>query len=204
MGRKEHDVFVLGDETLVAEPDGTANASLEGDDATRNLDAESVESQSYVTPATIRNRAAPVPRRLAVLGLVVGATTVVGVSVLSTGGKGNPPPRPQRSTSLVSSPTLPAATRRVAVPSPPSLHRAGHRKRHTGALERTVRSQHSHMPERETRIRKAPVGTTVTIPAAVPPVPSPAPMTIPAPPQPSPPPHGGGGSRGGEEFGFER
>ncbi len=204
MARKEHDVFVLGDETLVAEPDGTADVSLEGDDAARNLDAESVESQQYVTPTTIRNRAAPVPRRLAVLGLSVGATTVIGVSVLSTGGNGDSPPRPQRSTSLVSSPPLPAATPRVAAPSPPSLHRAHHRKRRAGPSEREVRTRHSHMPERETRISKAPVGSTVTIPAAVPPAPSPAPMTIPVPPSPSPSPHDGGGSGGGEEFGFER
>jgi hypothetical protein len=92
----------------------------------------------------------------------------------------------------------------VTAPSPPSPHRASHRKRHAGASERKARGHHSHVPERETRISKAPVGTTVTAPAAVPPAPSPAPMTIPAPPTPSPSPHDGGGSGGGEEFGFER
>jgi len=204
MGRNEHDVFVLGDETLVAEPNSTADASLEGDGVARNIDAESVDSQSYVTPTTIRNRATPVPRRLAVLGLSVGATTVIGVSVLSTGGNGDPPPRPQRSTSLVSSPPLPATTRRVTAPSPPSLHRARHRKRRAGASERKVRNHHSRTPERETRKFEAPVGSTVTVPPSVPPAPSPAPMTIPAPPTPSPSPHGGGGSGGREEFGFER
>jgi len=204
MGRKEHDVFVLGDETLVAEPNSTADASLEGNGTARNIDAESVDSHSHVTPTTIRNRAAPVPRRLAVLGLSVGATTVIGVSVLSTGGKGDPPPRPQRSTSLVSSPPLPATTQRVTAPSPPSLHRAGHRKRRAGASERKQKSHHSPAPERETRTSKAPVGSTVTIPPAVPPATSSAPMTIPAPPTPSPSPHGGGGSGGREEFGFER
>jgi len=204
MGRKEHDVFVLGDETLIAEPDSTANASLEGHGTARKIDAESVESESFVTPTTIRNRAAPVPRRLAVLGLSVGATTVIGVSVLSTGGKGDPPPRPQRSTSLVSSPPLPATTRRVTAPSPPSLDHAGHRKRRAGASERKPRTNHSQVSERKTRKPKAPVSSTVTIPAAVPPATSPAPMTIPAPPTPSPSPHGGGGPGGREEFGFER
>ncbi len=203
MGRKEHDVFVLGDETLVAEPNCTTDASLEGDDAARHIDAEYVESPIYVTPTTIRNGAASVPRRLAVLGLGVGAATVIGVSVLSTSSGGHTPPHPHRSTSLVSSPSL-QATPRVTAPSPPSLHRVHHRKRRAGPSERQVRSRNSHMPERETRIRKAPVGSTVAIPAAVPPAPSPAPMTIPAPPQPSPSPHGGGGSGGGEEFGFER
>jgi hypothetical protein len=203
MGRKEHDVFVLGDETLVVEPDSTQDETLVGDITTREHSAESAGSQEYVAPPTTRDRVAPTPRRLAVLGLGAGAVTVLAVSVLSAGG-GNQPTPPPRSTSLVSSPpSLPAVTQKVAAPSPRPPVRAHHPKRHT-ELKRDVRNKRSKELERETtHAIEAPVSSSVSVPSTVLPAPS-VPPTVPDPPSPSPSPQSGGGSGERAEFSFER
>lgn len=210
MGRKEHDVFVLGDETLIAEPNSTQDADLVGDITMRDYGEEPAESDEFVTPIATRNRVAPAPRRLAVLGLGAGAATVVAVSMLSAGGGNQPTPSP-RSTSLVSSPpSLPAMTQKVAAPSPPPHPRVHHRKRHVANPKRDVRNQHSHKSERETTMKKehhfseAPVDSAVSIPVTVPTAPSPVPITAPDPPSPPPSPQDNGGSGERAEFSFER
>lgn len=214
MGRKENDVFVLGDETLIAEPDSTQDADLVGDNTTRDY-SEFAESHEYVAPKA-RNRVAPAPRRLAVLGLGAGAATVVAVSMLSAGG-GNQPTPPPRSTSLVSSPpSLPAMTQKVAAPSPRPQPHANHRTRRAANAKRDVRKQHSEKSERETTeiknhatqaqdpVIEAPVDSAVSIPVTVPPTPPSVPVTVPDPPSPPPSPQGGGGSGQRAEFNFER
>ncbi len=209
MGRKQNDVFVLGDETLVAEPNSTEDANLVGDDdATREFGAESAELYEPVTPAIPRSRVAPAPRRLAVLGLSAGAATVVAVSMLSSGGGEKTPTSPPRSTSLVSSPpSLPAAKPNVTAPSPRPHRHVHHRVRRTAKPKRDVRNHH-HRDEsqRETTPIEAPVDSTVSIPvtSTAPVEPSPAPVTTPEPPSPPPPPQSGGGSGARAEFSFER
>jgi hypothetical protein len=203
MGRKEHDVFVLGDETLVDEPDSTQDTDLVGNTTTREYSAESAGSHEYVAPATTRNRVAPTPRRLAVLGLGAGAVTVFAVSALSAGG-GNQPTPPPRSTSLVSPPpSLPAVTRKVAAPSPRPHLRAHHPRRHP-ELKRKTRNQHSKKSERETTHTEAPVDSSVSAPVAVLPAPSSVPVAVPDPPSSSSLPQGDGGSGEKGEFSFER
>jgi hypothetical protein len=204
MGRKEHDVFVLGDETLVVEPSSTPDEDLVGYTTTPDDRAESAESHEYVVaPTTTRNRVAPTPRRLAVLGLGAGAVTVFAVSVLSAGG-GNQPTLSPRSTSLVSSPpSLPAVTRKVAAPSPRPHPRAHHPRRHP-ALKRDARDRHSKKSERKTTHVEAPVDSSASVPVTILPAPSSVSVAVPEPPSPSPPPQSGGSSGGRAEFSFER
>jgi hypothetical protein len=203
MGRKEHDVFVLGDETLVVEPSSTPDEDLVGDTTTRDYSAESAGSHEYVAPMTARNRVAPTPRRLAVLGLGAGAVTVFAVSVLSAGG-GNQPTPPPRSTSLVSSPpSLPAVTQQVAAPSPRPHPRAHHPRRHP-ELKRDTRVRHSKKSERKTTHHDAPVDSSASVPVTILPAPSSVSVAVPEPPSPSPLPQSGGGSGERAEFSFER
>jgi hypothetical protein len=211
MGRKEQDVFVLGDETLVAEPDRTQDANLAGDyDVTREFGAESAELHEPVTPATARSRVALAPRRLAVLGLSAGAATVVAISVLSAGGgDGGEPSSPPNSTSLVTSPPpLPAVTHETVAPSPRPRSKP-HRQRRVTQSKREVRNQRRQESERENTPNEAPVDSTVSIPtttAPAPVAPSPTPATTPEPPSspPPPPPVSGGSSGARAEFTFER
>lgn len=206
MGRKENDVFVLGDEPLATESDSTYDADLVGDeDTTREFGAESAELHEPVTPAQPRSRVAPAPRRLAVLGLSAGAATVVAISVFSAGGGGDesssPPPQPA---SLVASPPpLPAATpHKVTAPSP----RPHHRVRRNAKKARDVRNHHRKESQRETTHTEAPVDSTVSVPTTVTvePAPPPTPVSTPEPPSPPPPAQSGGGSGARAEFSFER
>ena len=210
MGRKENDVFVLGDEPLATESDSTYDADLVGDeDTTREFGAESAELHEPVTPAQPRSRVAPAPRRLAVLGLSAGAATVVAISVFSAGGGGDesssPPPQPA---SLVASPPpLPAVTpHKVTAPSPRPHHRAHHRVRRNAKKARDVRNHHRKESQRETTHTEAPVDSTVSVPTTVTvePAPPPTPVSTPEPPSPPPPAQSGGGSGARAEFSFER
>lgn len=211
MGRKENDVFVLGDETLVAEPNDTHDANLVGDeDTTRDFGAEPAELYEPVTPAMSRSRVASPTRRFVMLGLGAGAATVVAVSAFAGGGgdeKSSPPPR---STSLVSSPPpLSAVTHKVAAPSPRPHRPAPLRVRRNAKPKRDVGNRHQRESQRETTHIEAPADSTVSIPPTstytVEAEPSPPPVTIPEPPSSPPPPapESGGSSGARAEFSFE-
>jgi hypothetical protein len=213
MGRNGHDVFVLGDEALVAEPDSTQDSGSVWVDEARHRGMDSMEGHEAVASVGVRHRASSVPRRLAVLGLSVGAVVVFAASRLLTGG-GDSPSRPSlRSSSVVSPAPLPTpVSKHVVAPSPSPRHRV-HRSpkptRRHGFRRR--RSPRDIGVQRETTTHEAqsrPVAVVPTTPSA--PVPPPAPSPAPA-PFTSPPVRsslssakGGSGSGGGQEFGFER
>jgi hypothetical protein len=212
MGRNGHDVFVLGDEALVAEPDSTQDGGSVWVDEVRHRGTDSMGWQEAVASG-VRHRASSVPRRLAVLGLSVGAVVVFTASRLLTGG-GDSPSRPSlRSSSVVSPALLPTPVKKhVVAPSPSPRHRVHRSQKPVPSHRfRRRRSPHDKGMRRETTTHEAqssPVGvvpTTQSIPVT-PPAPSPAPAPFTSPPVRSSlsSPKGGSGSGGGQEFGFER
>jgi hypothetical protein len=212
MGRNGHDVFVLGDETLVAEPDSTQDGGSVWVDEVRHRGTDSTEGHEAVASG-VRHRASSVPRHLAVLGLSVGAVAVFAASRLLTGG-GDSPSRPSlRSSSVVSPAPLPTpVNKHVVAPSPSPRHRV-HRspKPVPSHRSRRRRSPHDIGMQRETTTHEAQsspvavVPTTQSVPVT-PPAPSPAPAPFTSPPVRSSlsSSKGGSDSGGGQEFGFER
>lgn len=213
MGRNGHDVFVLGDENLVAEPDSTQDGGSVWVDEVRYRGTDSEEGHEAVTSEGVRLRASSVPRRLAVLGLSVGAVAVFAASKLVTGGGDSPSPPSMRSSSVVSPAPLPTPVIKHAVaPSPPPRHRA-HRSqkpvpRHRSGRRRSPRGK---VLQRETTTHEAQSSHVAVVPTTQPvpvtpsvPVPAPAPYSSPPVQSSLSSPPVGSGSGGGQEFGFER
>ncbi|MGA8745669.1 MAG: hypothetical protein WB507_07380 [Solirubrobacterales bacterium] len=201
MGRKQNDVFVLGDESLAAEPSATREP-----DPLALMDAQMPDGESSSPPAPARPTEHPggsgpsVTRRLAVLGLGAAAAATLGALELSGAGPVHPQhdqtsSRSPLAASPVASAPAPAARPARARPFAPKP-RPRHRE-----LMRRPRHLHHREPEREPSPEQAPVSSPVEAPA-------PPPLTVasptPVPPQPSPPPPSGGGGPVAREFGFER
>jgi len=203
MGRKQNDVFVLGDESLAAEPIATRDP-----DPPALTDGQVPSGESSSSPAPARSSEQPgcsgasVTRRLAALGLGAAAAATLGALELSGAGPGYPQrdqtsSRPPLAASPAASASAPNAQPAPARPLAPTLRP---RPRH-GDVMRRSRHLHHGEPRREPRPEQAPVSSPVE--ASTPPpiaVASPAPV----PPHPSPPPPSGGGGSVGGEFGFER
>jgi hypothetical protein len=188
MGRKKNDVFVLGDESLNAEPIGVRDFGSERavDEEDRTGELPAPDARGVGVPAASTSSTS---RRLAVLGLGAGAAAVIAGSALfaDTGSHRivSPP-----TTSVVSAPPPSVATPSVAVPD------AHVRPHHRPKPKSGQSGHHSHSkPEREPTIDEAPVSSAVDVPA---------PVTISPPPSAPPPLQSGGASGGREEFGFER
>jgi hypothetical protein len=205
MGRRQNNVFVLGDESLVAE-------RIDGQDS-RHEDLGDAELQTGQLPqfespgvGTSSASSSPFPRRLAALGLLAGALAVIaGLTVFA---KPDVPPgtlpvaalstaAPKVSAPEVSAASPPAQT----VPHHPAVRRPSPRRR---PVSRKPQGRPSSEPEREPLIEEAPVSPPVDVTT-----PTPAPVTVPVtapPPTPSAPPpsEGGGASAGKPEFSFER
>lgn len=201
MGRKQNDVFVLGDESLAAEPIATGDTDLP---APTELQVPSGGSSSPPVHARSGGQsggsAASVTRQLAVLGLGAAAAATLGALELSGVG----PAHPQ---SDQTSPRSPLAARPAASAPAPSARPAParpiapkSRPRHRDVV-RQPRHLHHSEPEREPSSEQAPVSSPVEAPA-------PPPLAVASPavsaPSPSPPPAARGGGRGEAEFGFER
>jgi hypothetical protein len=202
MGRKQNDVFVLGDESLAAEPIAARDPDPAGVKDAREPNGES-PSPAPARPVGPPAGSAMGARRFAVLGLGAAAAATLGALELSGAG----PAHPQRDQTSPRSPLVvsPAASAPApptrAAPARPADPKREPRPRHL-TVERRPRQIHHSEPEREPSPKQAPVSSPVDAP-----VPSPPPVATPgpAPLPPSPPPSlGGGGSGSGEQFGFER
>ncbi|HWW67483.1 MAG TPA: hypothetical protein VNY83_05820 [Solirubrobacterales bacterium] len=201
MGRKQNDVFVLGDESLAAEPIAARDPDPPAVTGAREPNGES-------PPAPARpcdppgGSAAGATRRLAVLGLGAAAAATLGALELSGAGPAHPHRDQTSPRSLLAAspaPSAPAPPTRAA-PARPADPQSKPRPRHLTV--RRPRRIHHGEPEREPNPEQAPVSSPVQAPAPPPP-PVAAPAPAPLPPSPPPPP-GGGGSGGRERFGFER
>lgn len=197
MRRKQDDVFLLGDESLFAEQAATRNlGSATGDGQGAGGETPPASLTSPAHPGS----SLPGARRLAVLGIGAAAAASFGALELTGGGTSHPA-RPQASArspliarSAASVPATPEEAR-------PTVHSKQPSPRHQEARRRPEPIHH-RKPEREPTAQEAPVGTPVDVSAPSPP-PAPAPAPVPSPLSPSPAPTGGG-SRGREQFGFER
>jgi len=97
MGRKQNDVFVLGDESLLTETIGVGDSGSAGIDDGEGLAAKLLPPDSVSEGAVL---AAPSssPRRLAVLGLGAGAAVVSAAASPAPAVPRRPPdpePRPK-------------------------------------------------------------------------------------------------------------
>ncbi len=197
MGRKQNDVFVLGEEVLLAAPIVSADSDPGGARDDWEPDGETSPSEPAGPLAQM-----PGPRRLAALGL--GAAAAATLAALELSSAAHPQPSQTSSPSPLSArsaarASAPPAHR--APPTPPTVREPEPSCRHR-ALRRPPRDTHHSESRRKPTQDKAPVGSAVQVPA--PPVRSAA-GPAPAPPPQSPlPPSGGGGRGGRESFGFER
>jgi hypothetical protein len=206
MGRKQNDVFVLGDEVLVAEPIAPRDPGPAAATDVRGLGGESPPAPP-ARPAGPPAGAAMGARRLAVLGLGAAAAATLGALELSS-GTGSAHPQHDRTSPRSALVVRPAPS----APAPSAPYRAPARRvdpkpkprPHHRSVQRRPRDIHHSETVREPHSEEAPVSSPVEVP-----VPPPAPLVssvpVPAlpPPSPSPPP-GGDGSGSGEQFGFER
>ncbi len=203
MGRKQNDVFVLGDESLIAEPIAPRDpAPLAATDARGG--GGSPPPPPSAGPTGLPTGAAMGARRLAVLGLGAAAAATLGALELSssTGSAHSQGDRTSPRSAPLARPA-PSAPAPHAQPAParPAGPKPRPRPDHRSVLRRPRALHHSER-EREPRPEEAPVSSPVKAPAPTsPPAVSRAPA--PLPPSPPPPP-GGGGSGSGEQFGFER
>lgn len=207
MGRRQNDVFVLGDEMLITEP----NVGRD----TGNGDTGDARDQTTRLPrfgtsgvGTSSASSSPLPRRLAALGLLAGASAVVaGLTLFAKPDENLTPPTP---TSSAVTPSVSAPKVSVAPPpAQPVRHR--HTVRRPSPHPRPAsRKQHRRprsVQEREPPSEEAPVSTPVDVTTPTPtPTPVSVPVTAPPPPPPSTPPpeNGGGASAERPEFSFEK
>lgn len=191
IGKRKHDVFVIGDELSEAE-----TSVLERPTASADDQAPGGHSQ----PPGLGH---PSPwRRRALAALALAGPTGIGLGVLVS-SLSTPAAKEDATTSSSRSASVQGPTpRAVAAPAslrPPPDHRPNESDH--GAAP-TARRPHDHAakePEREPTVPEAPESSPLPIagpPAEV------APPTQP-PPSP-PPPQSGGGHSGTETFGFER
>ena len=214
MGRNGHDVFVLGDENLVAEPDSTQDGGSVWVDEVRHRGTDSAEGHEAATSEGVRHRASSVPRRLAVLGLSVGAVAVFAASRLLTGGGDSPSPPSMRLSSVVSPAPLPTPVinKHAVAPS----RRRGtvlivHQSQRPriglgggGALAARSCSAKPLLMRRKKQPCRGRSDHTVGTSNAARASPGPAPFTSPPVQSSLSSPPVGSGSGGGQEFGFER
>jgi outer membrane biosynthesis protein TonB len=206
MGRKQNDVFVLGDELLVAEPIAPRDPGPAVATDVRGLGGCSPPPPP-ARPAGFSAGSAMGARRLAVLGLGAAAAATLGALELSSGtGSAHPQgdqASPRSALVVRPVPSAPAPSTPHRAPARPADPKPKPRPNHR-SVERRPRDIHRSEPEREPRSEEAPVSSPVEVP--VPPsapLASPVPAPAPSPSSPSPPP-GGDGSGSGEQFGFER
>ena len=199
--RRNHDVFVIGDELL----DTTETTALGLTDQVASTDTQEPggEPPGLDRPIPPNRRDSRSTRWLAALSLgAVGATVIAVLEFFS--GTASHPERPKMS---AHSPLVLRPATSAAVPSAPTVpHPSPVRDRMSSHGERISARRPSHTeggePERESNEEQAPVSSpppTVIEPVAPPSSAPPAAL----PPSPPPPP-GGGGSGGQEQFGFER
>ena len=195
MGRKQKDVFVLGQESLLDEPATTVFSPPLADEDRREPEGEAS------SPAPVRMpRHARGPRRIALLGLgAVAAATLAALKVSGAGPAQQRRDRTQPRTALALSPPARAAAPSIrAAPAHLLADKPHPRTRHLD-LVRGPRNFHDREPEREPSAEEAPASSPVEAPA---PAQLGSPVPAPSPPSPAPPSGGGGSVR--EEFGFER
>lgn len=204
MRRNQNDVFVLGDESLIAEPIGPREPVPAAVTEARK-GGGSLPSSSPARPAGFPAGSALGARKLAVLGLGAAAAATLGALEFSSPGSAHPQVgRMSPHAALVVKPA-PGAAAPVAHPAPtrPVVPKPRPKPRHL-SVHRRLRDVHHTEPEREPNPEQAPVSSPVEV-SAPPPAPTTSPAPAPPPPAPSPPPApAGGGSGGGESFGFER
>jgi hypothetical protein len=207
MGRKQNDVFVLGDESLATETiggrDSDAEGTHDGEAPTKKLPRlGSSGAGAAFAPAS------QAPRRLAVLGLGAGTAAVITCLVLLLEAGGQEPsltPATSSSTSP-STPTVKSAAVSPA-PTPPQRPVAPLPKREQ---PQPKPRRPRHEPERKPLTNPAPISSPVDVSAAAEetiPVytePAPTPESTPPPPPSVPSSLPGDGTSSGGEFGFER
>jgi hypothetical protein len=195
--RKQDDVFLIGEESLLLDQVADSDTDL-----TVAIGSETEELSSSVrAPSPSRPLSAiPGPRGLALLGLGAAAAATLGALELSGGGEpaAVSPEASARSPLIARSAT--SAPARAEVPSPLVHPERSEPERHRAP--RSSAADHPSEPEREPTPPVAPVSSPVSTPLPSPP-PASAPTLAPAPPSP-PPTSSGGGSGGVERFGFER
>jgi hypothetical protein len=204
MRRNQNDVFVLGDESLIAEPIGPRDPVPAATTDARE-GGGSLPPSLPTRPVGFPAGSALGARKLAVLGLGAAAAATLGALEFSSPGSAHPQVgRTSQHAALVVKPA-PGATAPVTHPAPtrPVVPKPRPKPRHL-SVHRRPRDVHHIEPEREPTSEEAPVSSPVEV-SAPPPAPMTSPAPAPAPPAPSPPPaSAGGGSGGGESFGFER
>lgn len=200
MGRKQDDVFVLGEESLLDEATEARDSgpvSIEEEGPSGQLPLPGVSASGGSTPAS-----ASASRRLAVLALGAGAAALsAGLVISAKTGSHDAPTQPQASSVRRSpsaaiagnaAPPVSAVPRRSLDPGPrPKRPRRQPRPRPRGE------------PQRETTTDSAPVSSPVDVVAVVT-DPPPTPVAPPLPPSEPSPPRGEGASGGRGEFGLER
>ena len=199
--RKNHDVFVIGDELL----DTTETTALGLTDQVASTDDQEPggEPPGLDRPTPPDRRDSRSTRWLAALSLgAVGATVIAVLEFLSGSA-----PQPERPKASAHSPLVLRPATSVAVPSAPAVpHPFPDRDRITSHDEPRTARRRSHAeggePEREPDEEQAPVSSPP--PSVIESVPPPASSPPAALPPSPPPPSGGGGSGGQEQFGFER
>ncbi len=207
MRRNQNDVFVLGEESLLAETIALRELAPAAERDGRE-GGDSLPPSPPARPTGFPAGSALGARKLAVLGLGAAAAATFGALELSSGSGSahlQSDQTSQHSALVVSSAPIAAAP--AAPPAPVRRLDPMPRPRspHLG-LRRRPRDDHRSETERRPNSEQAPVSSPVEVSAS----PSPAPVATPAPAPPppptgsSPPPPSGGGSGSVESFGFER
>lgn len=208
--RNRDDVFLIGDEEILAEPDGD-----------RHLDLAPVTEEIDGRPTHGPRRPLRLPGSLqgsgglALLGL--GAGAIAFLAVLELGGgqgpAGSQPMSSQRSPSISRStagvPAEPTPRVKPRPVAPVEVHRPRvlhhHRPRRPAAPVRIRPAITAAEPEREPTPSVAPVSSAAVTPTEPAPPPVVAPPATAEPASPGPPSPSSGGAPGGvESFGFER
>jgi hypothetical protein len=206
MRRNQNDVFVLGDESLVAEPLGPRGPAPVAATKARK-DGGSLPPLLSAHPVGFPAGSALGVRKLAVLGLGAAVAATLGALEFSSPGSAHPQADVTSShAALVMRPVSSApAPASHPVPVRHVVPKARPKHRRPSVRRRTVDVHHDET-EREPNLEEAPESSSVEVPAPPPvPVTTSAPAPVPPPTVPSPPPApAGGGSGSGEGFGFER
>ena len=173
MGRKQNDVFVLGDESLAAEPIGARDS---GSAALEDVGGPTGELPGPGSSASGGAALAPAsaPRRLAVLGLSAGAAAVTaGLVISAKPGSQDAPPQPQASSAR--QPLSAVVAGSVAAPVPARPRRPLDPRPRPKRPRHQPRPRPRGEPQRETTTDSAPDSSPVDVVAgAVDPPPAPA------------------------------
>ena len=199
MGRKQNDVFVLGDESIGEEHVDTR--SPEPGQVKNGQPAEPEWARRASTNGGLSGSAVRLnARHVAMLGLCAGiALAVVVLSLSSRGDREAPHVSETSPVSLpvsASSSTPRSATSVQVAPKPKSGPKS--KSKNGKSSNSGYRSDNEH--KRETTSDAAPVSSSFGQSISTP---TPVPVVSPLPPS-APPSYDGGASGGREEFGFER